>query len=64
MPSPVAMKKEHPKDLDIAWVCLHWLPHTPSLYHSDIEEHKSQNDHHNVAEFDLDTGKILVDYAQ
>jgi hypothetical protein len=62
MLSPVAMKKEHPKDFDIVWVCTDCG--TPSLYHSDIEEHKSQNDHHNVAEFDLDTGKILVDYAQ
>ena len=56
------MKKEHPKDFDIVWVCTDCG--RPSLYHSDIEEHKSQNDHHNVAEFDLDTGKILVDYAQ
>jgi hypothetical protein len=62
MPSPVAMKKEYPKDFDIVWVCIDCS--TPSLYHSDIEEHKSQNDRHNVAEFHLDTGRILVDYAQ
>jgi hypothetical protein len=54
--------KEHPKDFDILWVCADCG--TSSLWHADIEEHKAKNDHHNVAEFDLDTGKLLRRYAQ
>jgi hypothetical protein len=56
------MQKQHPKDLEILWVCTDCG--TSSLYHSDIEEHKSENNHRNVAEFDLDTGKILTHYTQ
>jgi hypothetical protein len=56
------LKKEHPKDFDILWVCTDCG--TPSLYHWDIEEHKAKNGHHHVAEYDLDTGKILTHYAQ
>jgi hypothetical protein len=54
--------KENLKDLDTLWVCTDCG--TPSLYHSDIEEHKSKNDHHHVVGFDLETGKIVAHYAQ
>lgn len=56
------MTKEHPKDFEILWVCTECG--TPSLYHSDIEDHKYANDHHHVAEVDLDTGKIFAHYRQ
>jgi hypothetical protein len=56
------LTKANPKDFDILWVCTDCG--ASSLYHSDIEDHKSKNDHRHVAEFDLDTGKIVAHYAQ
>ena len=56
------MTKGNPKDFDILWVCIECG--TPSLYHSDIEDHRIKNGHRHVAEFDLDTGKIVAHYAQ
>ena len=56
------MTKANPKDFEILWVCTDCG--ASSLYHSDIEDHKSKNDHHHVAKFDLDTGKIVAHYAQ
>jgi hypothetical protein len=29
-----------------------------------MEEHEKKVDHHNVSEFDVDTGKIVAKYAQ
>jgi hypothetical protein len=56
------MKKQHPKDFEIVWVCTDCG--TPSLLHTDIEEHKKANDHHHVSEFDLDTGTMIAQYTQ
>ena len=55
-------KREHPKDFDILWICTD-CEHR-SLYHNDMEEHEKKVDHHNLSEFDLDTGKIIAKYAQ
>ena len=54
--------KKHPKDFEILWVCTDCG--TTSIYHFDIEEHKRMNYNHRVAEFDLDTGKVLTHFTQ
>lgn len=54
--------RQHPQDFDILWVCSDCG--YSSLYHNDLEDHKYQNNHHNVFEIDLETGKLLARYAQ
>lgn len=55
-------RRENPKDFDILWICRDCG--YPSIYHRDLEDHKYQNNHHNVLEIDLDTGKLITQYAQ
>ena len=54
--------KEHPQDFDILWVCRDCG--YGSVYHRDLEDHKLDKDHHNVAEIDLETGKTTAQYSQ
>ena len=52
------LKKEHPMDFQILWVCNDCG--MPSLYYADMEEHLRQKNHHYVSGFDLDTGKMVA----
>jgi hypothetical protein len=54
--------KQHPDDFDILWVCRDCGLGT--IFHNDLEDHKQRNDHHNIAEIDLETGKLTAQYSQ
>jgi hypothetical protein len=54
--------KENAKDFEILWVCADCG--LVSLFHSDLEDHKQKNNHHNVAEIDLGSGKLVAQYTQ
>lgn len=50
----------HSKDLNVLWVCKDCGE--KSLYYADIEAHKQETGHYNVAEFDLSSGNAIAQY--